>query len=39
MGRHVKAPPAGYPSVPYKGALSAQLETFYGAHTPWPPEF
>ena len=38
LGRHVLAPPEGYPSVTYKGALSAQLETFYGAHTS-PPEF
>ena len=30
MGRHILPPPKGYPNVPYKGALSAQLESFYG---------
>ena len=26
MGRHILPPPKGYPNVPYKGTLSAQLE-------------
>jgi hypothetical protein len=40
MGRHILPPPPGYPSVTYKGALSAQLQTFYSLSTvPNPPNF
>ncbi|HRP26351.1 hypothetical protein, partial [Thauera sp.] len=38
LGRQVLPPPAGYPSVTYKGALSAQLAAFYSANG-LPPKF